>query len=105
MCVALLTVMVADAGIVMLVPPDRTIAPEPDAKVMLPELSTPETLMVPAPSTVAPLPKLTRSVVAVVMLAPGAAAPVPSVFHWLSVGSAHMPPAVPKPELAASLSQ
>jgi hypothetical protein len=52
-----------------------------------------------------PLPKWSVLLVAVVMLAPGVAVPALLVLHWLIVGSAQVPPAVPKPLAVPLLSQ
>ena len=102
----LLTVMTAVAGKVRDVPPERTIAPDPEAKVMLLELNVPLNVTVPAPRPVAPLPKLIGSDVVVLML-PGMDEPVASVVHpgiGPGVGAAQVPPAVPNPGVLESLS-
>lgn len=105
--VALLTVIVCASKLVR-VPPETTTAPEPEAKVMLPALTVPETVMVPAPRPVIPLPKKTRSVVAVVTSA-GSNSPVVLVVQPCVaspvVGTVQVPVAVPKPAVAPSESQ
>lgn len=102
--VALLTVMVDAAAIVSEVPPETTIAPDPDAKIIVPKAwPDPETDTVPAARPVAPLPKLTSSVVAVGEVKAGAGLPVPLVFQLVLVP--HVPPAVPKPAVTPLLSQ
>ncbi len=63
---ALLTVMVgAVPPRVMEVPPERTMAPEPEAKVRVFPLTAPLIPMVPAARPVAPLPKFRASAVVV----------------------------------------
>ena len=103
----LLTVIVVFAARLM-VPPESAIAPEPAAKMILPEATVPDTAMEPAASPVDPFPKFSESEV-VVVTALGTAAPVLLVLHpcVLSavVGTAQVPAAVPKPGLAPSLSQ
>jgi len=50
----------------VMLPPERAMAPEPDAKVMFPTFTEPLTVIVPAVRPVVPFPKLTASVVALV---------------------------------------
>ena len=64
-----------------IVPPDSVVLPEPVAKVRDDAFWVPETVMVPAPRPVAPLPKLTVSLPVVVMLAPGVPDPFALVVH------------------------
>ena len=107
--VVLLTVMMVAAAR-LIVPPESTMAPEPEAKVMSPESTVPLTVMGPAARPVAPLPKLMESVVAVVKgakaFSPVALRDQPATVP--AVGAAQVPvdaPAVPKPAVASSSSQ
>ena len=104
-----LLVVIVDAAARLIVPPERTIAPDPEAKVMPPVATVPLTMMVPAPRPLASLPKLTVSAVVVVMLALGAVVPLLPVVHpWVElpmVGSAHVPVAVPYPAAVVLPSQ
>ena len=62
-------------------PPESAMLPEPDAKMRDATFRLPETVMVPAPRPVAPLPKLTVSLPVVVMLVPGVPDPSVLVVH------------------------
>jgi len=73
--------------------------------VMPAELTLPETVMVPAARPAELVPKFKAFEVVVVMEAPGVDTPVASVLHWLTVGAAQVPPAVPNPAVALLLSQ
>ena len=84
-----------------IVPPERVMSPDPEPKVMLPELTVPEMLTVPAPSPV-PVPKLVGFAV-VVMVENVPAPPVLLVFQ--NASTPHVPPAVPKPAVVPSVSQ
>ena len=106
---ALLTVIV-DTGAKLMVLPESTMAPEPEANVRLPASTVPLVVMVPAAKPVAPLPKLRLSLVVVVTLLPLIAVePVVSVVQPAVavpvVGAAHVPLAVPKLAVALLLSQ
>ena len=107
--VALLTVVVWAAARLMVLP-ERTIAPEADAKVISPASTGPLTVMVPVVRPVAPLPKLTESVVAVVTLfarttvVPAASVLQPSVAVPV-VGAAQVPEAAPNPAVPLLPSQ
>ena len=104
--VVLLTVMVSETGRVI-VPPESTMAPEPDAKVIPPADTVPLTVMVPAPRPVVVLPKLMASPVPVMTLA--GVVPEAPLLLVLQPGypaacvAVHVPPAFPKP-LALELS-
>ena len=89
----------------VILPPERVMLPEAVPKVMPAELTLPETVIVPAARPAEAVPKFSASEVVVVMEAPGVDTPVASVLHWLTVGAAQVPPAVPNPAVALLLSQ
>ena len=89
----------------VILPPERVMLPEAVPKVMPAELTLPETVIVPVARPAEAVPKFSASEVVVVMEAPGVDTPVASVLHWLTVGAAQVPPAVPKPAVLLLVSQ
>lgn len=91
-----------------IVPPERVMAPEPEAKTSLLASTVPVRAMEPVASPVAALPKF-KVLLVVVVTFPGSVAPVASVLQPCVaspvVGAAQVPAAVPKPGVAPSLSQ
>ena len=100
--VALLTVMVDVAGKLMAVPPERVMAPEPDANVRVPAFWVPVTETVPPTRPVTPAPKLRLSLV-VGLVTLGEVSPESLVLQKGSLPQ--VPPAVPKPTAMLLLSQ
>ena len=100
---ALLRVIVDAAAKLMAVPPERTMAPEPEANVRVPAFWVPVTETVPAARPRSePAPKL-RSSLVVGLVTAGELAPESSVLQKASVPQ--VPPAVPKPAVMLLLSQ
>ena len=105
---ALFTVILLSPMVIW--PPARTMVPEADPKVILPELTVPLTAMVPAPRPAAAVPKFVLSPVVVVTLLPEMAV-VPAAFVLQpdvavpTHGAAQVPVAVPKPAVPLLLSQ
>ena len=101
MVFVVLSTVTTGAAEKLICPPDSTTAPEPEANVMFPDASVPDTIIVPAVTPSERKPKFTASVVPfvlrVVMLAPTVAVPAVLVLHRLVVGAAHVPVAEPKP--------
>jgi hypothetical protein len=99
--------MAAPAPAITSVPPESVIA-ELVAKVMVLLVTLPLIVTVPAPKARVAVPKLTLSAAVVVTL-PGTSVPPELVLHPCEalpvVGTAHVPPAVPKPAVAPLLSQ
>ena len=83
--------------------------PEALPKVMLAELTSPETVIVPAARPFVEVPKLSASPVVVVVVPDMALTPVAEVLQpcveLFVVGAAHVPPAVPKPAVELLVSQ
>ncbi len=101
--------VITDALPRLMVPPDRLIAPEAEPKVKLPALTVPETVIVPAPRAAEEVPKFKSSEVVVLVVPVMVFVPADEVDHpWVElfvVGSAHVPVAVPKPEVEPLPSQ
>ncbi len=105
----LLTVMVGVVPPRVMVPPERTIAPEAEPKVSEFALTVPETVIVPAARPAEPVPKCKASEVVVLVVPDRTLVPAEEVLQpWVElfvVGAAQVPPAVPNPAVESLLSQ
>ena len=89
-------------------PPESSIFPDADPKVIAPELTLPDTVIVPEARPVV-VPKFRASEVVVVVVPESVAVPVALVLQpWVElfvVGATQVPPAVPNPAVESLLSQ
>ena len=93
----------------VMLPPERVIFPDALPKVIAPELTFPDTVMVPAARPADPVPKFRASPVVVVVVPERVLVPAEEVLQpcvaSFVVGAAQVPPAVPKPAVESLLSQ
>ncbi len=105
----LFTVMVGVVPPRVIAPPERVMFPEAEPKFSTFAFTVPETVIVPEARPDEPVPKFRMSEVVVVVVPDRALVPAEEVLQpWVElfvVGAAHMPPAVPKPDVELLLSQ
>ena len=93
----------------VILPPSRVIFPDADPKFIAPELTFPDTVIVPAARPFVEVPKFRESEVVVVVLPESVLVPAEEVLQpWVEsfvVGAAQVPPAVPNPAVESLLSQ
>ena len=93
----------------VMLPPERVIFPDIDPKVIAPELTLPETVIVPAARPAEPVPKFSVSPVVVLVVPDMTSVPAEEVLQpWVAsfvVGAAQVPCAVPKPAVSLFESQ
>ena len=93
----------------VMLPPERVIFPDAFPKVIAPELTFPDTVIVPAARPFVEVPKFRESEVVVVVLPESVLVPAEEVLQpcvaSFVVGAAQVPPAVPNPAVESLLSQ